>query len=44
MSAQEFGIALYLVILNYRNSANSFRGNYSFLNLALSTLTFGHNT
>ena len=28
----------------YRISANSFRGNYSFLNLALCTVTFGHST
>ena len=28
----------------YRISANSFRGNYSFLNLTLSTVTFGHST
>ena len=28
----------------YRISANSFRGNYSFLNLALCTVTFDHST
>ena len=28
----------------YRISANSFRGNYSFLNLTLCTVTFGHST
>ena len=28
----------------YRISANSFRGNYSFLNLALCTVTFGYST
>ena len=28
----------------YRISANSFRGNYSFLNLALCTVTFGNST
>ena len=28
----------------YRISANSFRGNYSFLNLALCSVTFGHST
>ena len=28
----------------YRISANSFRGNYSFLNLTLFTVTFGHST
>ena len=28
------------VLLNYRISANSFRGNYSFLNLTLFTVTF----
>ena len=28
----------------YRISANSFRGNYSFLNLALCTMTFGDST
>ena len=28
------------IIFNYRISANSFRGNYSFLNLALCTVTF----
>ena len=30
--------------LKYRISANSFRGNYSFLNLALCTVTFGDST
>ena len=29
---------------NYRISANSFRGNYSFLNLTLCSVTFGHFT
>ena len=29
---------------NYRISANSFRGNYSLLNLALCTVTFVHST
>ena len=29
---------------NYRISANSFRGNYSFLNLTLCSVTFGHST
>ena len=29
---------------NYRISANSFRGNYSFLNLTLCTVTFGDST
>jgi hypothetical protein len=29
---------------SYRISVNSFRGNYSFLNLALCTVTFGHCT
>ena len=28
----------------YRTSANSFRGNYSFLNLTLCTVTFHHST
>ena len=28
----------------YRISANSFRGNYSFLNLTLCSVTFGHST
>ena len=28
----------------YRISVNSFRGNYSFLNLALCTVTFGDST
>ena len=28
----------------YRISANSFRGNYSFLNLCLCTVTFDHST
>ena len=28
----------------YRISANSFRGNYSFLNLTLCTVTFDHST
>ena len=28
----------------YRISANSFRGNYSFLNLTLCTVTFGYST
>ena len=28
----------------YRISANSFRGNYSFLNLTLCTVTFGNST
>ena len=28
----------------YRISANSFRGNYSFLNLSLCSVTFGHST
>ena len=28
----------------YRISANSFRGNYSFLSLALCTVTFDHST
>ena len=28
----------------YRISANSFRVNYSFLNLALCTVTFGYST
>ena len=28
----------------YRISANSFRGNYSFLNLVLCTVTFGDST
>ena len=31
---------IYLYYLSYRISANSFRGNYSFLNLALFTVTF----
>ena len=30
--------------MKYRISANSFRGNYSFLKLTLCTVTFGHNT
>ena len=30
--------------LKYCISANSFRGNYSFLNLALCTVTFDHST
>ena len=30
--------------LKYRISANSFRGNYSFLNLTLFTVTFGDST
>ena len=29
---------------NYRISANGFRGNYSFLNLTLCTVTFDHST
>ena len=29
---------------SYRISANSFHGNYSFLNLNLCTVTFGHST
>ena len=32
------------VISEYRIFANSFRGNYSFLNLALCTVTFGYST
>ena len=28
----------------YRISANSFRGNYSFLNLTLGSMTFGYST
>ena len=31
-------------IYSYRISANSFRGNYSFLNLSLCTVTFDHST
>ena len=31
-------------ILGYRISAYSFRGNYSFLNLTLCTVTFGNST
>jgi hypothetical protein len=31
-------------VTKYRISANSFRGNYSFLNLALWTVTFGDST
>ena len=31
------------VIETYRISANSFRGNYSFLNLTLCTVTKGHS-
>ena len=30
--------------LNYHISANSFRGNYPFLNLTLCTVTFGNST
>ena len=30
--------------ITYRISTNSFRGNYSFLNLALCTVTFAHST
>ena len=33
-------IRLYVGTYTYRISANSFRGNYSFLNLALFTVTF----
>ena len=32
------------LFINYRISANSFHGNYSFLNLALCTVTFGDST
>jgi hypothetical protein len=31
-------------VLIYRISAYSFRGNYSFLNLTLCTVTFGDST
>ena len=31
-------------LVTYRISANSFRGNYSFLNLTLFTVTFDHST
>ena len=31
-------------MLNYRIYANSFHGNYAFLNLALCTVTFGDST
>ena len=40
---ESFWVALLIDIFildNYRISANSFRGNYSFLNLALFTVTF----
>ena len=30
------------IFIRYRISANSFRGNYSFLSLALLTVTFAH--
>ena len=33
-----------IVVFTYRISANSFRGNYSFLNLTLCTVTFDHST
>ena len=35
---------LYLKKTVYRISSNSFRGNYSFLNLSLCTVTFGSST
>ena len=44
------GMATYSSLRNsfkkymYRISANSFRGNYSFLNLSLCTVTFDHST
>jgi hypothetical protein len=39
------GIILLIVYKsNYRIFAKSFRGNYSFLNLALCSVTFGHST
>ena len=31
-------------VINYRISSYSFRGNYSFLNLTLCTVTFNHST
>ena len=31
-------------LIKYRISANSFRGNYSFFNLTLCTVTFDHST
>ena len=35
---------MHINIFRYRISANSFRGNYSFLSLALCTVTFDHST
>ena len=35
---------LWSINIGYRISANSFRGNYSFLNLTLCTVTFDHST
>jgi len=35
---------VYCLWLGYRISANIFRRNYPFLNLTLSTVTFGHST
>ena len=37
-------IIAHQLLLIYRISANSFRGNYSFLNLTLCTVTFGCST
>ena len=34
----------FLFFLSYRISTNSFRGNYSFLELTLCTVTFDHST
>ena len=39
-----FGQCTKYVNTKYRISANSFGGNYSFLNLALCTVTFDHST
>ena len=39
-----FGIKFGRLFPTYRISANSFRGNYSFLNLTLCTVTFGYST
>ena len=40
----ELGIIFTDDCSSYRISANSFRGNYSFLNLTLFTVTFGNST
>ena len=37
-------VLLLLLSITYRISMNSFRGNYSFLNLAICTVTFGNCT